>query len=217
MASQARAEATRQKIIDTSVSLFREFGFSGTNLKQIMRKSQVTGGAFYYHFNSKEEVAFAIIDQAAVRMGELREAFVGNPNSGLENVIALAFQLSRMVGQETLYWTAAYLEQSMARLNRQSSEAVAARVELFVAGIAATIRPSELRDGVTPEQASKTIVTLIYGCFTMSDLIRGDTTVRVYECWQTLLPGLVPPDALSDFERVLSRTAAPYLQHLQPG
>ncbi|MCW1957841.1 MAG: TetR/AcrR family transcriptional regulator [Mycobacterium sp.] len=210
MVSQARAEATRQKIIDSSIELFREFGFSGTNLKQIHRKSGVSAGAFYYHFNSKEEVAFAVIDQVAVRMAELRNDFVGTPESGLENVILMAFQLSWLIGQDVAFWTAAYLEQAMARLDKHSSDAVAGRVQLFVDAIAATIQPSELRAGVTPEQAARTMVTVIYGCFTMSDLIKGDTTARVVECWRILLPGLVAPDSLSRFESVLSAAAARY-------
>ncbi len=55
------------------------------------------------------------------------------------------------------------------------------------------------------------MVTVIYGCFTMSDLIKGDTTARVLECWRILLPGLVDPDSLPRLENVLSGAAARFL------
>ncbi len=62
MARQARAEATRKKIIDTAVELFIDLGYGETGLAEILQRADVTKGAFYYHFDSKEAVAAAIID-----------------------------------------------------------------------------------------------------------------------------------------------------------
>jgi len=63
--SQARAAATRRRIIDAAIELFEDAGFSGTNLNQIIRRARVTPGAFYYHFASKP----GFTDSVVVRDG----------------------------------------------------------------------------------------------------------------------------------------------------
>ena len=61
MPRQARAEATRRRIIDSAVDLFTEMGYGETGLADVLQRAGVSKGAFYYHFDSKESVAAAII------------------------------------------------------------------------------------------------------------------------------------------------------------
>jgi AcrR family transcriptional regulator len=62
MARQARSEATRQKIIDAAaVDLFDEIGYPTTGMGDIIECAQITKGARYHHFDSKESVAAAVI------------------------------------------------------------------------------------------------------------------------------------------------------------
>jgi AcrR family transcriptional regulator len=189
--------------MDAAVELFEDAGFSGTNLNQIIRRARVTPGAFYYHFASKEEVALAIIDQVAQRMAELRTAFVGAAESGLESVIELTFQLSLLLSQDRSYRVAAHLEHTVVRHSRQGIQDVAERIDVLVAGVAQAIRASPLRDGVPPEEAARTMVSMIYGCLAMTDLMTGDIATRLDECWRILLPGLVAPDSLAYFQNTL--------------
>lgn len=208
MPPQVRAEATRRRIIDVAVQLFRERGFAGTNLNQIIRTAHLTPGAFYYHFDSKDEVAFAIIDEVALRMADLRSTFVGAPESGLENVILMSFQLSALLQQDPAFWVAAHLEHTMARHCQRGITGVTERIDEFIVGLRQAIPPCQLREGVDPEHAAKTMVNLIYGSYMMTDLLPGDTASRLAECWRILLPGLVPSDLLPDFENVVSDTLA---------
>lgn len=208
MHPQARAEATRQRILDVSVELFKERGFGGTSLNQILRRANVTTGAFYYHFPSKDAVGFAIIDEVASRMEALRNAYLKSAGSGLESVIDMAFQLGVLLGQDQSYRVAAYLEHSMARHTRHGILDVAARIETFTNALARTISADELRAGVTPEAAARTMFTVIYGCLVMTDLLEGDIATRLAEGWRILLPGLVAPNLLAHFEDALSTIAS---------
>jgi len=70
MAVQARADATRRKIMDAAVDLFDEVGYGDTPLSAIIDRAKITKGAFYYHFADKEAVAAAIIDDGGVRVEE---------------------------------------------------------------------------------------------------------------------------------------------------
>ena len=68
MARQARAEVTRGKIIDAAVELFTDSGYGDTDLAAIVRRAGITKGAFYYHFESKEQVADAIVAEGNIRL-----------------------------------------------------------------------------------------------------------------------------------------------------
>lgn len=215
MVHQARAAETRREILDAAVALFSEHGYGGTNLNQIIRRAHVTHGAFYYHFASKEEVAFAIIDQVAEGTAALRAAFVGTPASGLANVIEMTFQLGVLLGRNQSYWVAAYLEHTMARHSPKGSQEAAERIEAFVADVAQAVRPAELRDGLAAEDAARTMVSVIYGSLWMGGLLNGespsgDVGTRLVDAWKILLPGVVAPEMLPHFEGVLSDTAERY-------
>jgi len=69
---QARAEATRGKIIDAAVALFTDSGYGDTDLSAIVRQAGITKGAFYYHFESKGQVADAIIAEGNFRFAATR-------------------------------------------------------------------------------------------------------------------------------------------------
>lgn len=49
-------EATRKAILDTALKLFGERGFHATTVQAITENAGLTKGAFYHHFESKEEV-----------------------------------------------------------------------------------------------------------------------------------------------------------------
>jgi TetR/AcrR family transcriptional repressor of nem operon len=55
--SRAQAEQNRQTVINVASRLFREHGFDGIGLKDLMKSAGLTQGAFYKQFASKEDLA----------------------------------------------------------------------------------------------------------------------------------------------------------------
>ena len=87
MVRQARSEATRQRIVNAAVELFSEVGDQATGLGDIIERAQLTKGALYYHFDSKEALATAIIEEGAdIALRAFRS--ISDPSSpALENMI----------------------------------------------------------------------------------------------------------------------------------
>ena len=56
-------ERTRQALIDSALKLFGEKGYSVTSVQEITEDAGVTKGAFYHHFESKEELLRLIHDE----------------------------------------------------------------------------------------------------------------------------------------------------------
>lgn len=55
--SRAQAEANRETVIDVASRLFREHGFDGIGLKDLMKGAGLTQGGFYKQFESKDDLA----------------------------------------------------------------------------------------------------------------------------------------------------------------
>jgi AcrR family transcriptional regulator len=59
---RADSEATRRLILDTALALFRERGFEDTTIRDIAGRADLSLGAAYYYFNSKEAIVGAYYD-----------------------------------------------------------------------------------------------------------------------------------------------------------
>ena len=52
-----KGEATRENILEIAQSLMLQKGFSGTSIDEIISASSITKGGFFYHFESKNDLA----------------------------------------------------------------------------------------------------------------------------------------------------------------
>jgi TetR/AcrR family transcriptional repressor of nem operon len=79
-------EATRQHIVDVASRQFRENGVAAAGLAGIMSAAGLTNGAFYAHFESKEDLVRAVLSDALDRR---EQGLAGNlkANAGLEKSI----------------------------------------------------------------------------------------------------------------------------------
>jgi TetR/AcrR family transcriptional regulator, transcriptional repressor for nem operon len=86
--SRIQAEENRQAVINVASRLFRERGFDGIGLKDLMKGAGLTQGAFYKQFASKEDLAVEA-SKRALESGARRwsEAAAGNPDDPLGAVI----------------------------------------------------------------------------------------------------------------------------------
>lgn len=57
-----QAAATRSQLLAVGRQLFAERGFAGTSTEEIVQQAQVTRGALYYHFRSKEDLFRAVFE-----------------------------------------------------------------------------------------------------------------------------------------------------------
>jgi len=59
---QERALATRSRIVGEAARHFALKGYHDTKLGEIFSGAEVTTGAFFHHFASKEDLGFAVIN-----------------------------------------------------------------------------------------------------------------------------------------------------------
>lgn len=61
--SATHKEETRQRLLDSSGSLAKQGGFATTGVDGLMKSVGLSGGAFYNHFGSKDELFAAIVER----------------------------------------------------------------------------------------------------------------------------------------------------------
>ena len=60
---EIQSEKTKATIIKAAISLFAKNGFHNTSIAQITEMCQLSKGALYWHFEDKEDLLMAVIDQ----------------------------------------------------------------------------------------------------------------------------------------------------------
>ncbi len=61
-----KSEATRLTILQKAFELIYVNGYKTTSVDEIIATTQVTKGAFYYHFKTKDEMGLAIINELMI-------------------------------------------------------------------------------------------------------------------------------------------------------
>lgn len=71
--TQAQAQENHDKVVQTAAQLFRERGFDGVPVGELMKAAGFTHGGFYNHFKSKDALAAEALDHAFRTMDEERK------------------------------------------------------------------------------------------------------------------------------------------------
>ncbi|MFW5714229.1 MAG: TetR/AcrR family transcriptional regulator [Brevefilum sp.] len=61
MTNTVRGVETRQLILDASMDLFAQNGYDATSMSEICQAAQISKGAFYHHFPSKQALFLALM------------------------------------------------------------------------------------------------------------------------------------------------------------
>jgi AcrR family transcriptional regulator len=208
VARQARAEATRGKIIDAAVELFAHAGYGDTDLAALVRSAGITKGAFYYHFESKEQVADAIIAEGNIR---LRKVFLDadqSSSSALQSLIIATFGVARLMRADQLVGTGNLLVQSLGQVGHAGQGLYPDWVEVFTGYLKAVAEQGDLRSDVEPVEAGETVCASVLGSQLLSDALGDDVCGRLARAWRVLLVALVRDESVSYFQEFLARVAA---------
>jgi TetR/AcrR family transcriptional repressor of nem operon len=85
-----KAEATRMNILQKSFELIYSKGYQTTSIDDIIATTQVTKGAFYYHFKNKDEMGLAIINE--LMKPSLTKSFI-EPLNNVEDPLDAIYHL----------------------------------------------------------------------------------------------------------------------------
>lgn len=89
-----KSEATRLTILQKAFDLIYVKGYQTTSVDEIIATTQVTKGAFYYHFKTKDGMGLAIINE--LLKPTFKKTFIdplGNDDHPLDNIYELMYSI----------------------------------------------------------------------------------------------------------------------------
>lgn len=103
---QDRARETRARILEGAAEAFALHGFAGATVADILKRSGVTKGALYFHFETKEEVADAVLAAHGAWMAQTMRAL---PGRGAQRLINLGYRVCDALATDVLFQATARL------------------------------------------------------------------------------------------------------------
>ena len=210
MPQQVRAIETRAAIIRGAAAAFEQRGYGSTSLAQVSAAAGVTKGALYFHFDSKEALAVAIIDaQHTESVGAGRE-LLDNNVPGLRALVAMSYELARQLRDDLIVSAGVRLTIEAINFSTPVSapylDWMIACEEFLRRGIA----DGDVDPTVDVRAAARFFTAAFTGVQVVSDVLtrRGDIDQRLTEMWTLLLPSLVAPerwDELRDLPERIQR------------
>jgi AcrR family transcriptional regulator len=210
MVRQARSEATRRKIIDSAVDLINEIGYPAAGLNDIIERAELTKGALYYHFDSKEALATAIIEEGSESLlGAFRAAGrSGSPS--MENVIHGTFVITEVIGTDNVVRAGSRLLRTFGAFNPAAKKVFQMLVDELGEHVTRAIAEGDLRADLKPESTSGAIVAAMLGDELLSSALSDgeDLRARFTRSWELLLPAIIADESLGYYREFLSRQSA---------
>lgn len=210
MALQARAEATRRKILESAVDLFSELGYGETGLADVLQRAGVSKGAFYYHFDSKEAVATAIIDEFSAKLQRSARNLFDPAAPELGDVISSTFDSAAIIASDKSAKIGNELLQALSQISSVASQTYSRWTNDFVGVIARAIGPWTTARSIDTEDAAEAIWVGILGCHLLSSALNDDQFARLTRSWKVAVQLLAPAGEVEKHVRMVDEIAAGY-------
>lgn len=207
MAPQARSETTRQKILDAAIDVFSEVGYAPAGLGEVIARAGMTKGALYHHFDSKEALATAIIEQGANLTRDAFRHVCQSSSPALENMIHGVFIVTDLLVSDKVARTAEQLTRGLVEFNSTAAQVWSDRLDEMAAQASRASGEGDLRDGLDPHVVSESILNAMLGAQLLS-ITTGDGHIKsLTRSLGLLLPAIVTETSLAYFLEFVAREA----------
>ena len=177
---------TKQKIINKSLHLFSVKGYYNTSINDILEATRLTKGGLYAHFKSKEDIWYAVHDQAVtiwkdIVFRDIRK--IGDPIKRIEKV--LDNNLRNYLGAEIIKGGCFFLNM-LVELSGQSNamgncilKGITDFSEVITRWLEEAYEKNMLKPGLNFNEIAKFIIVSINGCAALYPLSRDPETWKL--------------------------------------
>ncbi|MFE6227887.1 MULTISPECIES: ScbR family autoregulator-binding transcription factor [unclassified Streptomyces] len=184
MAQQERSARTRAAILRAGAEVFAELGFAGASVSKITRRANLTLGALYFHFASKEELAREIVRSQP-------ELVTMTTATGLQGAVDITMAWATQLRDDPLLLAGARLvmDQEYFACDEEGNS-YRQWAEVLQPFLREAGENGELRPGVDVRSLAQLVVNACTGAQMNAQLDSGrkDLPDRVRQMWVLLLP-----------------------------
>lgn len=179
-----KAEATRSMILHKAFELIYVKGYQTTSIDDIIATTQVTKGAFYYHFKTKDEMGLAIINE--VLKPTLASSFI-EPLQGEQDPLNAIYNLMDSLLMKNEFLKVEYgcpasnFTQEMTPWNSEFNKALNELTREWTEAITATIERGKKSGVIRKDVNAKQVTTFVLsGYWGIRNLGKLENSKKVY-------------------------------------
>jgi TetR/AcrR family transcriptional repressor of nem operon len=207
-ASERRADTTRHRLIAAASHQFARRSYSMVSLDDILAAAELTKGAMYFHFPSKQALALAIIDD----LNEMSRAAVSElltrRMSGLETLIDLVYLRAVQDTQNELARAGVRLLDALDNTDL-GTPLWQSWIEFVTTLAQKAIAEGDFTDQHDPEDIAKMLVALWVGMRRISDPDQPEHYLdNLQKALILTLPSFTDPDRIDYFTQFIKRRHA---------
>ena len=190
-----KSEATREKILNAALALFRKQGFDPTTMRDVAKKAGVALGAAYYYFPSKEAVVMAYYEQIQAAHLEQARAAYADARSFRDRLAAALHSKLDLVGGDRKLLGAVFRAvgdptDPLSTFGRATAQIRADSIAVFAEALGDEPLPADLR-ALAPSALWMLHLALLL--FFIHDRSRGQQRTRkLVDRLVDLIAGLLP-------------------------
>ena len=183
--SKRRGAETRDRLLQSALGVFARHGYERATVDTIVREAGFSKGAFYVHFESKDDLFWAMLEQRITRQQETFRQVLDAGVSVAENLARVLSSVLALNAADPL-WSAMFMEfTAHAARNERVRERLATMygswrsfaIEILTAGREAGL----VRNDINAEFTASLIIAIIEGTVIQSrivpDAMRPEETV----------------------------------------
>ncbi|WP_367044722.1 ScbR family autoregulator-binding transcription factor [Streptomyces sp. Je 1-332] len=201
---QERAEQTHRVLIHAAAEVFDEFGYAGASISRILKRAGVTAGALYFHFDSKEDLARAVMNSQPDSLVPLLAV------RGLQRLIDLTLVWSWQLQSDPLLRAGVRLTNEQTSMNGPLNAEPYEKFRGILTSCLEEARDDgELQPGIEPVLVAEFVLAACTGMQMYSNVASGraDLPQRTQQMWNLLLPGIAVPSVITRAETAPARGA----------
>jgi TetR/AcrR family transcriptional regulator, transcriptional repressor for nem operon len=204
-ASERRAGTTRQRLIAAASRQFAHSPYSMVSLDDILAEAELTKGAMYFHFPSKQALALAIIDDLTEMSRTAVTELLARKMSGLETLIDLVYLLAVQDTQDEVARAGFRLLETL----DNTTTLWQSWIEIVTALVQKAVAEGDVIDRHDADDLAKMLVALWVGIRRISNLDQPDDHLdNLQKTWILALPSFTNPDRIDYFTQFIKRRHA---------
>ena len=167
MSFSSRSADTHTAILDIALDLFSKNGYDATSVAEICQQAQVSKGAFYYHFASKQALFLTLLESwlddldqifqlaghQAQNIPDTLESMAGQTGvvfDELDRGFPILLEFWTQASRQPLYW-------------RKVVEPYRRYLDFFAGLIQKGMEEGSIQDGIEPKTASRLLMAVAMG------------------------------------------------------